>query len=146
MSRAEHAAGPARNSQVSPDAGAELLGRVRLCQVIEGAELEATQLGGKVSACRNDHDRESGVRSPKPPQEGQAVRGKVQIQENKVVRRGLHRFQEPGTAARGLDLEAFLLEQSRYVFAARLSLGDKDSHFAGNLPRAYRFRRSLKLT
>jgi hypothetical protein len=70
---------PPANAQVGPDEGAELLGRVRLHQVIEGAELEATQLGWKLRANRDDHDRETGVRSPKPPQQREAVKGQIQV-------------------------------------------------------------------
>jgi hypothetical protein len=75
------------------------------------------------------------VRSPKPPQEGGAVRGQVQIQENKVIPRSVHRLQETSTAARSFNLEAFLLEQPRCEGAARLGLGEKDSRSAETLPR-----------
>lgn len=78
-SRLEYAAAATGSAEVGPDAGAELLGRVRLHQVVSGAELEATQLGWKVRAGRDDHDRETGVRSPKPPQEGEAVKGEIQV-------------------------------------------------------------------
>jgi hypothetical protein len=68
------------------------------------------------------------MRSPKPPQEGEAVKGQIQVQDNKVVPRSLQRMHKTSTVRHSFNLEA-LLEQPRRA-GERLLPGRNDSHSA----------------